>query len=55
MKHWKIQSRIMFMALVPGIIVSLTLGLFFIYDRNQDLDDLLNQVGASCFAIASAR
>lgn len=43
MKHWKIQSRIMFMALVPGIIVSLTLGLFFIYDRNQDLDDLLNQ------------
>ncbi|MFC3681020.1 ATP-binding protein [Bacterioplanoides pacificum] len=43
MKHWKIQSRIMYMALVPGIIVSLTLGLFFIVDRKRDLDDLLNQ------------
>ncbi|WP_419811244.1 ATP-binding protein [Bacterioplanoides sp.] len=43
MKHWKIQSRIMLMALLPGIIVSLTLGLFFIYDRNQDLNDLLDR------------
>lgn len=31
------------MALLPGIIVSLTLGLFFIHDRNQDLDDLLDR------------
>lgn len=43
MKHWKIQTRIMFMALLPGVIVSLTLGVFFISDRSQDLDDLLDQ------------
>lgn len=31
------------MALLPGVIISLTLGLFFIVDRSNDLDDLLNQ------------
>ncbi|AHK16446.1 response regulator [Thalassolituus oleivorans] len=43
MKNWNIQNRILFLALLPGIIVSLVLGTFFITERARDLGDLLEQ------------
>lgn len=43
MNHWSIQNRILFLAIVPGLLISLVLGTFFIVDRNRDLDDLLDQ------------
>lgn len=43
MKHWTIQTRMLLMALLPGLLVALTLGVFFIIERGQDLDDLLSQ------------
>lgn len=43
MNHWSIQNRILFLAIVPGLLISLVLGAFFILDRNRDLDDLLEQ------------
>lgn len=43
MKNWTIQSRILFLALLPGIIVSVVLGIFFMTERARDLNDLLDQ------------
>lgn len=41
MKQWRIKNRILFLALLPGVLATLALGLFFINERWQDLDDLL--------------
>jgi two-component system sensor histidine kinase BarA len=41
MKQWRIKNRILFLALLPGVLATLALGLFFIHERWQDLDDLL--------------
>ncbi|MEK9766503.1 MAG: ATP-binding protein, partial [Thalassolituus sp.] len=43
MNHWSIRNRILFMALMPGIMVSLVLGIFFIASRSGDLNDLVEQ------------
>jgi len=43
MKNWTIQSRILFLALLPGVIVSVVLGIFFMAERARDLNDLLDQ------------
>lgn len=43
MKSWTIQSRILFLALLPGIIISLILGSFFMTQHSGNLDDLLDQ------------
>ena len=43
MKQWTIQNQILLLALLPGILVSLLLGGFFVYDRSHALDDLLTQ------------
>ncbi|MDK2777651.1 MAG: response regulator [Pseudomonadota bacterium] len=43
MKNWTIQSRILFLALLPGVIISLILGGFFMSQHSRNLDDLLEQ------------
>lgn len=43
MKNWTIQSRILLLALLPGIIISLILGSFFMSQHSRNLDDLLDQ------------
>ncbi|WP_430459603.1 response regulator [Thalassolituus sp. LLYu03] len=43
MKNWTIQSRILLLALLPGIIISLILGSFFMTQHSRNLDDLLDQ------------
>ena len=43
MTNWSIRNRILFTALLPGILVSLVLGLFFVAGRSSDLTDLLEQ------------
>ncbi|WP_370315413.1 ATP-binding protein [Thalassolituus sp.] len=43
MKNWSIRNRILFLALLPGVLVSLILGIFFISGRSSDLQDLLSQ------------
>ncbi len=41
MNNWSIRNRILLMALLPGVMVSLVLGMFFIAGRASDLSDLL--------------
>jgi len=41
MNNWSIRNRILLMALLPGVMVSLVLGMFFIVGRTTDLSDLL--------------
>ena len=43
MNHWSIRNRILLMALLPGVMVSLVLGMFFIAGRASDLSDLLEE------------
>ncbi|GGY45151.1 histidine kinase [Bacterioplanes sanyensis] len=43
MKQWSIQNQILVLALLPAVLVSVLLGLFFVWDRSQALDDLLEQ------------
>lgn len=45
MKNWKLQNRILFLVLLPGLIVSLFLGGFFVTQRMSDLDNLLQERG----------
>lgn len=45
MKNWKLQNRILYLVLLPGLIVSLFLGGFFIIQRMNDLDHLLQERG----------
>lgn len=45
MKNWKLQNRILALVLLPGLIVSLFLGGFFIIQRMSDLDLLLQERG----------
>jgi two-component system sensor histidine kinase BarA len=45
MKDWKLQNRILALVLLPGLIVSLFLGGFFIIQRMSDLDLLLQERG----------
>jgi len=45
MKNWKLQNRILALVLLPGLIVSLFLGGFFIIQRMSDLDLLLHERG----------
>jgi two-component system sensor histidine kinase BarA len=45
MKYWKLQNRILALVLLPGLIVSLFLGGFFIVQRMNDLDLLLLERG----------
>lgn len=42
MNHWRIQNRILLLALLPSILVTIGLGAFFTYERWQDLDTLLD-------------
>ena len=43
MKEWSFQNRIMLLAILPGFLMSVVLGSFFIYDSNEDLADLLDE------------
>ncbi len=43
MNHWTIQNRILFLALLPGVLVTLVLGIFFMSERAQDLNNLLEE------------
>lgn len=43
MNHWTIQNRILFLALLPGVLVTLVLGIFFMSERAQDLNSLLEE------------
>ncbi|MGK0249883.1 MAG: two-component system sensor histidine kinase BarA [Oleispira sp.] len=45
MKNWKLQNRILALVLLPGLIVSLFLGGFFIIQHMSDLDLLLQERG----------
>ena len=45
MKNWKLQNRILLLVLLPGLIVSLFLGGFFIAQRMSDLNHLLQERG----------
>lgn len=45
MKNWKLQNRILALVLLPGLIVSIFLGGFFIIQRMSDLDLLLQERG----------
>ena len=45
MKNWKLQNRILALIILPGLIVSLFLGGFFIIQRMSDLDLLLQERG----------
>ena len=45
MKNWKLQYRILALVVLPGLIVSLFLGGFFINQRMSDLDNLLQERG----------
>lgn len=45
MKNWKLQYRILALVVLPGLIVSLFLGGFFISQRMSDLDNLLQERG----------
>lgn len=45
MKKWKLQNRILSLVLLPGLIVSVFLGSFFIMQRMSDLDLLLEERG----------
>ena len=45
MKNWKLQNRILTLVLLPGLVVSLFLGGFFIIQRMSDLDLLLQERG----------
>src|SRR5690606_2000528 len=43
MNHWTIQNRILFLALLPGVRVTLVLGIFFMSERARDLNNLLEE------------
>ncbi len=43
MKQWSIQNQILLLALLPAVLVSVLLGIFFVWDRSYALDDLLEQ------------
>ncbi len=43
MKNWNIQHRFLLMGMLPGLLLSLVLGGFFITQRFQDLGDLLEE------------
>ncbi|MBL4799264.1 MAG: response regulator [Oleispira sp.] len=45
MKNWKLQYRILALVVLPGLIVSIFLGGFFINQRMNDLDNLLQERG----------
>lgn len=45
MKKWKLHNRILSLILLPGLIVSVFLGSFFILQRMSDLDLLLQERG----------
>lgn len=45
MKSWSIKRYILLLALLPGIIVSLALGSYFIFSHSHDLDRLLENRG----------
>ena len=45
MKNWKLQYRILALVVLPGLIVSLFLGGYFINQRMSDLDNLLQERG----------
>ena len=45
MKNWKLQYRILALVVLPGLIVSLFLGGYFISQRMSDLDNLLQERG----------
>ena len=43
MNNWTIQNRILFLALLPGVVVALVLGAFFMHERASDLNNLLDE------------
>ena len=43
MKNWSIQSRVLFLALLPGVVISLILGIFFMSQHSRNLDSLLEE------------
>ena len=47
MNNWSIRNRILLMALLPGVMVSLVLGMFFIVGRATDLSDF-NRMCQTC-------
>ncbi|MDF1763623.1 MAG: histidine kinase dimerization/phospho-acceptor domain-containing protein, partial [Oleibacter sp.] len=47
MKDWSINKRILFLTLMPSILMSLVLGIYFISGRSSDLDKLLADRGLS--------
>lgn len=42
MKQWRIKNRILFLALLPGVLATLVLGTFFISERWRDLNAILD-------------
>jgi two-component system sensor histidine kinase BarA len=54
MKNWKLQYRILALVVLPGLIVSLFLGSFFINQRMSDLDNLLQERGLAIAKQAAA-
>lgn len=45
MKNWKLQNRILFLALLPGFIISLILGSYFIFQQSTNLYEHLETEG----------
>ncbi|WP_221799069.1 response regulator [Oceanobacter mangrovi] len=43
MKNWNIQQRFLLIGMLPGLLISLVLGVYFISQRFHDLNDLLDQ------------
>ena len=41
MNHWSIRTHILLLALIPGLILSIIIGSFFVYQRSVDLNNLL--------------
>lgn len=41
MKQWTFQNRILYLALLPGILTALVLGAFFSIERSASLDEML--------------
>lgn len=41
MKQWKFQNRLLYLALLPGILTALALGAFFSIERSTSLDEML--------------
>ena len=45
MKHWGIKKRVLFLALLPTLVIALTLASYFSFNRIKYIEESLHQKG----------